>query len=75
MFKYNAWEMDYYDDPLIGIVLTLCEQLNNLISSSRWVTVVVSETEKYYIAYLLNYIVDQFTNNEVYEKSYFEKHP
>ena len=30
VFKYNAWEMDYYDDPLIGIVLTLCEQLNNL---------------------------------------------
>ena len=30
VFKYNAWEMDYYDDPLIGIILTLCEQLNNL---------------------------------------------
>ena len=30
VFKYNAWEMDYYEDPLIGIILTLCEQLNNL---------------------------------------------
>ncbi len=28
IFKYNAWEMDYYDDPLVGIIVNLCNELN-----------------------------------------------
>lgn len=30
VFKYNAWELDYYDDPLVGIIITLFEQLNEI---------------------------------------------
>lgn len=30
IFRYNAWELDFYEDPLIAIVITLVEQLNQL---------------------------------------------
>lgn len=30
VFNYNAWELDYYEDPLIAILVTLVEQLNNI---------------------------------------------
>lgn len=30
VFKYNAWELDYYEDPLIAILVTLVEQLNKI---------------------------------------------
>lgn len=28
VFKYNAWEKDYYDEPLLGILITIVNQLN-----------------------------------------------
>ena len=39
VFKYNAWEKDYYEEPLLAILITLVNQLNeelfleNLLSS------------------------------------------
>lgn len=30
VFKYNAWELDYYEDPLIAILVTLVDQLNKI---------------------------------------------
>lgn len=29
VFMYNAWEKDYYDEPLISILITLVNQLND----------------------------------------------
>lgn len=29
VFKYNSWENDYYDEPLLGIVSSLCSQIND----------------------------------------------
>jgi len=28
VFKYNAWEKDYYDEPLLAILITMVNQLN-----------------------------------------------
>lgn len=28
VFRYNAWEKDYYDEPLLAILITLINQLN-----------------------------------------------
>lgn len=28
VFKYSAWEKDYYDEPLLAIIITLINQLN-----------------------------------------------
>lgn len=29
VFKYNAWEKDYYEEPLLAILITLVNQLND----------------------------------------------
>ena len=29
VFKYNSWENDYYDEPLLGILSELCKQIND----------------------------------------------
>lgn len=29
VFKYNAWENDYYNEPLVAILTSFCSQINN----------------------------------------------
>lgn len=33
--NYNAWEKDFYDEPLIGMLQSLIEELNSLMSSKN----------------------------------------
>lgn len=31
VFRYNAWEKDYYDEPLLAIIITIINQLNEIL--------------------------------------------
>lgn len=31
VFKYNAWEKDFYNEPLVAILLTIVNQLNDIL--------------------------------------------
>lgn len=35
VFKYNAWEKDYYNEPIIAIIVTMINQLNEKLLRER----------------------------------------
>lgn len=46
VFKYNAWENDYYDEPLIGMLISITNQLNEMLASKQVASKIVENIAK-----------------------------
>ena len=46
VFKYNAWENDYYDEPLIGMLISITNQLNEMLAFKQVASEIVKNIAK-----------------------------
>lgn len=46
VFKYNAWENDYYDEPLIGMLISITNQLNEMLALKQVASKIVENIAK-----------------------------
>lgn len=56
IFHYNAWENDFYDEPLVAIISVMIEKLNQVISQKSIYEAVIDELLKQASADLLTLV-------------------
>ena len=63
VFHYNAWENDYYDEPLIAVLTTMIEKLNELYKCEHFIKNIGKEVIKS-ISKTLNYWVKKVSDRK-----------
>ena len=56
IFHYNAWENDFYDEPLVAILSVMIEKLNQITSQKSLYGAVIDELLKQVSEYLLTLV-------------------
>lgn len=64
VFHYNAWENDYYDEPLIAVLTTMIEKLNELYKCEHFIKNIGKELIKS-ISKTLNYWVKKVSGVDI----------
>ncbi len=62
VFKFDAWENDYYDDPIIGILDTLVDQLNSLNRDNKIIEDAAKKIVKAFISFACDFIDNAVSN-------------
>lgn len=47
IFHYNAWENDFYDEPLVAILSVIIEKLNKVTLQKSLYDAAIDELERY----------------------------
>ena len=64
VFKYDSWENDYYDDPLIGILDSIKEQLNGIDPVEKALNEAGKEAIKRVVK-VLGLFLDNFVSSKI----------